>query len=259
MSVNDGDAQLSDLWARRGDLSEREWGELYQRVMAALASGRNDFEQSLAGGHPKNAEELRHAFFVHKIATPALLPGYVPRPQLSAGGVRAFYFNFLRDEHDRRKRRPEQQLPHDNDARMADPAAEHEACEARGHRPGFDRDALEKSARKFLRKSEYWVVLYLALHFCHGRERLPLSKIQYQYQIPSYHYKAKLLGIAPPRGGYTGFAGFSKTMLGRWLADNAIPLQEDKMDIIRSAFDVLCFEAFKEFDRRELQREEEQQ
>lgn len=257
-----GDFQeLADLWARRGDLSRPEWHRLYELVIALLNANPVSQERADKLGDEK-VRTLRHSFFVDKVLLPATAPGADPNPDLTLRALPVFYRRYLIDQIRAVDRLSESELPENDDGRMADRKPASGAFGLFGDADGecgciddlgeIDSCALQESAREFLRGEDDWVVLYLALHFCHGRDRIPLSQIQRVYRIPSYHYKARALGIAPPRGGYAGMAEFADTLIGRWLTDNDIALNEDNRGVIRHAFDLLCMEAFAENDRREL-------
>lgn len=264
-----GDFQeLADLWARRARLSRDEWARLYLLVEHVLASNPVGEESDPKLGGPAATKHLRHSFFIDKVLFPATAPGADPNPELTLRALPVFYRRFLLDQLRAIQRHGTRELPADDDGRMADPADENRfgwlgelgaECECLGDIDEIDSCALQESARKFLRAQDDWIVVYLALHFCHGRERLTMSKIHRVYRIRSYHYKARLLGIAPPRGGYADLAQFADTMLGRWLTENDITLAEDRRHVIRHAFDLLCIEAFAECDRRELSGREERQ
>ena len=254
-------AELADLWARRGDLSQDEWSRLYRLVMGMLKANpvREEGEPSLGG--PGAVEHLRQSFFVDKVLLPATAADAEPNPELTLYGLPVFYRRYLLDQLRAIQRHGETELPEADDGRMADAKPENPYgwlgqvaadCECLDVSEEVDSCALQDSARRFLRGEDDWVVIYLALHFCNGRERLPLSKIQRVYSIPSYHYKARQLGIAPPRGGYEAMTQFGDTLIGRWLTGNGIRLAEDQRHVIRHAFDLLCLEAFAECDRREL-------
>ena len=259
--MTDHFTELADLWARRADLSREEWTRLYHLVMGVLEASPVREERKPELGGNEAVQSLRQSFFIDKVLLPATAPGADPNPNLTLRALPVFYKRYLLDQLRAIQRHGETELPEADDARMADPNAQNRFgwlgevgadCECLDEVEGVDSCAIQENARKFLRGEDDWVVVYLALHFCHGRERLPLSKIQRVYQIPSYHYKAKILGIAPPRGGYAGMSQFADTMIGRWLTDNGIALEEDRRHVIRHAFDLLCLEAFAECDRREL-------
>lgn len=259
--------ELADLWSRRADLSKQEWTRLYHLVTALLEANpvREEWSEKLGS---ERRDTLRDSFFIDKVLLPATAPGADPNPELTLRALPVFYRRYLLDQIRAVGRRKESELPADDDARMvASKGRDHFGlfgdvdgeCDCIDELGEIDSCALQENARKFLQGEDDWVVAYLALHFCHGRERLPLSKIQRQYRIPSYHYKARQLGIAPPRGGYAGLSQFADTMIGRWLSDNGIALDENNKGMIRHAFDLLCMEAFTECDRRELTDRENQQ
>jgi len=252
--------ELADLWSRRADLSEDEWTRLYHLVIAVLEANpvREEWSEKLGSERRK---ALRDSFFIDKVLLPATAPGADPNPELTLRALPVFYRRYLLDQIRVVGRRKESELPADDDGRMVAPKGRDHfgpfgdtdsECGCIDELGEIDSCALQDNARRFLRGEDNWVVVYLALHFCNGRERLPLSKIQRVFRIPSYHYKARQLGIAPPRGGYAGLSQFADTMIGRWLSDNGIALDESNKDVIRHAFDLLCMEAFTECDRREL-------
>ena len=254
-------SELADLWARRAKLSEREWSRLFQLVMAVLRANPVREERDPQLGGAGAVEALRQSFFVDKVLLPATAPGADPNPHLTMRALPVFYKRYLIDQIRANQRHPTLELPENEkapnpasnqDDRFGCFSAVKESEEDLHIWESADAARLQRSAREFLNEQEDWVVLYLALHFCHGRERLALSKLQHIYRIPSYHYKARQLGITPPRGGYANLAEFSETIIGQWLTDNDIPLQTEHLSIIRHAFDRLCLEAFAEFERREL-------
>ena len=249
--------ELADLWSRRANLSRPEWARLYNLVIGVLQANPVREERDPKLGGPDAIDGLRQSFFIDKVLTPATAPGADPNPKLTLRALPVFYKRYLLDQIAKVDRRAESELPADDDGRMADPSSGFGMfgsadgdCECIGEPNEVDSCALQESARAFLRREEEWVVLYLALHFCMGRDRLPLSRIHEIYSVPSYHYKARALGIAPPRGGYRQLADFAGTRLGRWLTDNGIPLAEENTAVIRHAFDLLCMEAFSEHERR---------
>jgi hypothetical protein len=265
LPMSDDFAELSGLWARRDQLSEKEWHRLYDLVMTTLASSPPGEEHG--GVLSREAEAAwRDSFFTDKVLMPATAGNAAMSRELTPGGLHHFYRNYLRDQLRKVKRRREQQgydgseedLAHNTPGpwSVADGQSEDD-CECFGDDEQDSDEAIRRSARTFLQASEDWVVVYLALHFCNGRERLPLSKIHQQFQIPSYHYKARQLGIAPPRGGFEELAEFRQTMIGGWLVENGISLDPEHLEPIRRAFDLLCLAAFGEADRRDLANLEE--
>lgn len=242
-------AELSTLWSRRGKLTQTEWEHLYTLVMEALHSAPPAEENSpLLNSETRDA--LRQSFFVDKVLLPATGARHKLNPTLTPGAINVFYRRYLIDQIRAMKRRQEtpiEDTPHAQDGYPDD------NCSCQPQCSGYETDnsALEESARYFLQQAEDWVILYLALNFCHGRERLPLSQIQQQFQIPSYHYKAKELGITSPQDGFAFIANFADTRLGRWLLENDIALQQENISQIRHALDILCRESFAEFGQRQ--------
>jgi hypothetical protein len=271
LPVNEAFRELAELWARRDRLDEAEWARLYDLVMQALAWSAPPREEASLVAGAEGRQAWRDSFFADKVVMPAVAGNGAMSRELTPGGLGVFYRNYLRDQLRKVKRRPEYQgyegaeddlvdegtvsatppLEDGSDTSGGDSA---DACsiDPSAFSEGLDAAAIRESARGFLEAADDWVVIYLALHFCHGRDRLPLSKIHQQFQIPSYHYKARELGIAPPRGGYEDFEAFGDTMLGRWLQDCRVPLDPDRIETIRQAFDLLCLEAFREASDRGL-------
>ena len=266
--VNEAFAELAELWARRDRLDEAEWTRLYELVMDVLASSPpgEEWSRTLSG---EAAQAWRNSFFVDKVLMPATAGNAAMSRELTPGGLPRFYRNYLRDQMRKVKRRREYQGYEgaeddlaDSDANIGQPVpdwcgltgvdADGDANSDSLADAGLDAASIEAGAREFLAASEDWVVVYLALHFCGGRDRLPLSKIHQQFQIPSYHHKARQLGIAPPRGGYEELAQFESTMIGRWLKGLGIELIPEKAELIQQAFDFLCLEAFRQARSRGL-------
>ncbi|AKS41373.1 hypothetical protein [Wenzhouxiangella marina] len=264
--MSDAFEELAGLWARRDALDEAEWTRLHALVMAELAAAPpgEEFDAVLSR---ENASAWRDSFFADKVLMPAIRGNAAMSRELTRGGLRVFYRNYLRDQLRKIGRRREVQgyegaednVPDavNHNPAFIDPSASIQAstdltCPIDDSDGDRDGNPLQASAIAFMRGAENWVVVYLALHFCGGRDRLPLSKVHQQFQIPSYHYKARQLGIAPPRGGFESFSEFGETMIGQWLSTNGIELDEDNIEAIRQAFDRLCLAAFHEARDRGL-------
>jgi hypothetical protein len=270
--MSDAFEELAELWARRDRLDQAQWAQLYELVMETLASGGPPREESSLVLGTEDRQAWRDSFFADKVLMPAVAGNGAMSRELTPGGLGVFYRNYLRDQVRKTRRRPEYQGYEgaeddlvDEGSINTDPPLQHgaglpedsragEACsiDPSAFSDGLDAAAIRDSAAAFLEEADDWVVVYLALHFCGGRDRLPLSKIHQQFQIPPYHYKARELGIAPPRGGYEDFEAFGETMLGRWLQDCGVALDPDRIETIRQAFDLLCLEAFGEARERGL-------
>jgi len=247
-------AQLADLWSRRGELSETEWHQLYGLVMNMLATSHVAEESSLAGDLPSR-RALRHGFFVDKVLLPAYAAERSLNPHLTPAAMAVFYKRYLIDLLRKQQRQREEPLPED-DAQHHDQAST-DSCrqptpQLSDVAPTLDIAALRASASRFLQQQEHWVILYLALHFGNDSRQLPLSTLQARYCIPSYHYKAVLLGTTSPRGGFARPDDYADTMIGRWLQDCGIALCADNDSLVRAAIDLLCQQAGIEFDRRDL-------
>jgi len=258
-SMTERFSELAGLWARRDQLDDAEWSRLYELVMEVLTASPPSEEKGAVLSR-EGARAWRDSFFVDKVLMPATRGNAAMSRELTRGGLGVFYRNYLRDQLRKVDRRREIQgfegaedtLKDEAsaDAQEAGDTFRGESCHLRSDK--FGDDGLQASARDFVADADDWVVIYLALHFCGGRDRLPLSKIHQQFQIPSYHYKARSLGIAPPRGGFEAYSEFSETMIGQWLTQNAIEIDPENTDSILSAFDRLCVAAFHEARSRKL-------
>lgn len=256
--MSDAFEELAALWARRDRLDQTEWTRLYGLVMDSLASSPPSEERTQPLSR-EAARSWRDLFFTDKLVMPATAGNSAMSRKLTPGGLGVFYRNYLLDQIRKVNRRPEYQGYEGAEDELVDEGAS-DGSDSGQHCPvdpsasfeGLDAESIRDCALGFLQAAEDWVVVYLALHFCGGRDRLPLSKLHQQFQIPSYHYKARELGIAPPRGGYEDFEAFGQTMLGHWLRDCGVALDPDNADTIRHAFDLLCLEAFREAGERGL-------
>lgn len=91
------------------------------------------------------------------------------------------------------------------------------------------------AAREFLDRQETWVGLYLRHCLCASS---PIPLLRFKDHLPSYHYKAQQLGLAPPAHG-----DYRRTLLGRWLRSLNLPTIFDDQDVAQAALKILCQQA----------------
>lgn len=84
------------------------------------------------------------------------------------------------------------------------------------------------NARHFIGTLPGWAHLYLRFHQCADKnQKIELSGLAQRYQIASYHYKARQLGISPNRKNPDPTA-YQDTLLGQWLLSiRVLPLEAD--------------------------------
>jgi hypothetical protein len=107
---------------------------------------------------------------------------------------------------------------------------------------GLTRESVRQSARQFFSENEKWVHLYLALNTCVDQKaRLSLKSLAEIHQIPSYHCRARKLGITRKKGQFE--EGYEDTILGKWLVSLGLAAKIENLGAIEVAFKILCWEA----------------
>ncbi len=229
--LTDWDAPLQDLWRRRDHLNEREWEQLYHLTSQILLACRKKYN-----GLNIPLEECVLDFFTHKVFEPASREGYVVDTPIHAGALRLYFQNFLIDLY------------------RAGPEEPHLSIDDQETRPGLieilrapeqdifelftdgTRQRMVASANEFLQSLEPWARLYLRYHFCAPCfNEDPVRMVRFKDHIPSYDYKAKKLGLAPPTDG-----DYRRTLLGRWLRSLNLPEIFDDRDVAQAALKILC-------------------
>jgi len=244
------DAELGDLWSRRKDLSEAEWGRLYALVWDVLLPYRPSELASLSD----ESQDYVQSFFEKKVLTAnAAADGQ----RVHVGGLRYFYKMFLRDRLDQEKRRLEaysldstlddeceslvERLPAAEPEPFSDPAAFKLLAEA-----GVTVERIVAAADTWLSGQEQWVPVYLGMHFCPDADVAePLYKLAKRLGIASHHYKAERLGInwSLEKAGGKG-KPFAETLLGRWIVEDlGFPIDDDNRPSMLAAFKILCHQA----------------
>ncbi|NVZ08217.1 hypothetical protein HW932_02950 [Allochromatium humboldtianum] len=245
------DAELVDLWARRDTLNQAEWERLYQIVHAVLGN----YRPSELSGLPEEKSFYIQDFFLYKVMK---LPAGSSRID-HAGALRVFYLRHLKDHlRDAKKIRQhfvqaasdggEDTENHWLDNLPAEPIEVGRPTDMFEELSeyGITQATVSCSARDFLCRSEAWVPVYLAFHFCPDKDYSEtLVSLAARLKISSYHYKASQLGInwAANKAGNQG-KRFADTVIGRWVSrDLGIEIQPENTHAILTVFKILCLEA----------------
>ena len=229
-------------WNRRTSLSEAEWRDFHALTHRYLAlCGVHDSVADLGG----DREDLINDFFHDTIFARA---GGAAGAPVAPGALCGFFKNYLKsrgkaawerhrvsaDDEDR------PQDAYDHCAYTPDPDDAALLGEA-GLAPG---DVLE-SASAFLETLPEAERMYLALHAC-ADDPEALANLAKRFRVPSYHYKAKKLGITREKGEFE--AGYDKTAIGRWLNQGLrLPLTAEYLGEILAALKILCWVALSEW------------
>jgi len=247
--AQDNDSTLIALWQKRDQLDEAQWAQLYHLMTQVIKGGRYPQLASL----PDSIEDYIQEFIYYK--------AFETARREEMGGGQLYYENALRTYFRRflidllRKANRENTVPlppedSNQDVPLEDDNQDVPLEDSNQDVPLEDdtqeatkelwQKEVAKSAKDFLQDSENWVRLYLGLHTC-AEPRLALSKLAARYQIASYHYKARQLGIT--RHKNDSLQDYEKTLLGAWLKSLGLSLQQDKAATIENAFKILCDEA----------------
>lgn len=245
------DFQLQSYWQRRVSfqdaLSESEWSAFYSLVVQILTRYRPRELASL----PETPDYYIQEFFYHKVLLAADRASSEDR--IHAGALRLYFLRFLRDVLDREMSGDRKLLVFENTLGDADDS--YGSLSERFADLGDDADLalrehgvkvedVAKAADAFLERAESWVGLYLAVHHCpdHG-VGMPLGQLAKLHGIANYHPKARQLGITRTKEE-TSFAGYERTMLGKWLScDLGIAIEGDNYLAILLALKILCWVA----------------
>jgi hypothetical protein len=232
-------AQYIQYWNERQHLKADDWRHMYQLTHAFLAScAVRSFEQTLG-----TRKELIDDFFHDKVFMGA---GSAAQAPYSAGALCQYFKNYLVDKtrnawDNHRVSAEDVEAEYENCGCVQDQDAHEVLAEF-----GLPLQKVEQSARQFLATQDVSERMYLALHAC-ADDPEALSNLAKRFRVPSYHYKAKKLGITREKGQTE--AGYEKTQIGAWLADSlGLPLHPDAHDVILAALKILCFVSLSEWE-----------
>ncbi len=229
-------------WNRRASLSEAEWRDFYALTHRFLAlCGTHEYVADLGG----DRKALIDDYFHDKIFATA---GGSAGAPLAPGALCSFLKNYLKD---RRKAAWERHRVSADDEEHPQDAYDHCAYtpdpddEALLGEAGLALGRVLESASAFLETLPEAERMYLALHAC-ADDPEALVNLAKRFRVPSYHYKAKKLGITREKGEFE--AGYDKTAIGRWLhQDLRLPLTAEYLGEILAALKILCRVALSEW------------
>jgi len=244
------DTELRDLWSRRCGLDDIGWTQLYEIVMTVLMPYK---PRELAGLH-EDRDVYVQEFFLEKVFRLDLLSRCD-----HVGALRLYYQRFLRDEIRKIQSRSKWEIADKHDPESESPPSLDEAPEIEAHgkdlltelkEAGFSPTEMAASAAAWLAASEEWVRLFVAFSNCPDADLSePLVHLAKRKGIKSQAYKADKLGF-----NWKGadLAGFSETLLGRWIAESlGIELRLENAPLIHGALKILCFEALSWAEQQE--------
>jgi len=253
---------LKELWERRSQLTNAEWEQLYQLVFSVLKRSRGACPE--LGSLPSDIKHYIDCFFCDKVFLPTTKPTFEDNELHAKHALIVFFSRYLRDHLDDpylKRALPLEDESNDNDsdehfqtAYTPDELIRFQTTDTPNElmllrEVGLDSKQVTESARKFIKKSEKWVRLYLALHTCPNKEdRLPLKHLAENYQIPAYHSRARQLGITRKKGEFE--QGYEKTLIGQWLVSMNISLNKENQQLIEAAFKILCWEALSIYKKK---------
>lgn len=237
---------LPDLWQRRTCLTRDEMASLYAIVRRALTS-YHPFELQALG---EDKEELVSQFLffkVFRLEAPAAEPTFPAHSAPSSSHAVCSYFRrYLIDclrsaSHRRNVSIDEDDVKLEIDrqtALQADPVGT--ALFQHGHDEASIRDAaaqfiddLDESDRLVLAGSLGWL----------SDEKGGLSRVAARYQIASYHYRARKLGVTLRKGSVP--TDFARTGIGRWIEQTlGIEISADNRLAILAVFGILAEQSY---------------
>lgn len=270
---NNLDARFDDYWNRRPRLNQREWTEFYRLVHDLLINRPFPVENGL----PESREDYIALFFETKImlSTPAReLPPTNPR---NIAYLLRMFRNYLSDQWRDPWWKRMDELPNRPSDSEIEESAIKAGLEECGYAPywaaelkrldehGLDRETLKQAAQDFLRAAPPWQELegkmgwirpYLVCHFF-AVDPEPLNQLARRLNIPSYHKKARRLGITSAQGGFpdrgdpAADGAFGNTYLGQWMTHIGINLNsDDGQALARAALRILGDVALDEQEAR---------
>ena len=254
-------ARLSELWLKRGSLSEAELVELCQRVADLL----QPVVRRVCANLPDTPEEYVAQFSMEKVI--ALLPGHKSNFQIQGDNETKAYIRYAFERFVSDIRRSNARADLRLDYVDAEYLEGHAAPDAEdGGSPieilaaaGISFDAAVEYANDFVGDLSRAEMLFLYYHTCmdyddkhaereHGKGSVPLSKLARQFEIKNYYRIATELGITGMRAGYV--ADFTHSKLGRWMKRCGLRIDADHWDEMKAMLKILCGVVFdSDFDR----------
>ena len=229
--------KFAELWHSRERLDEAGWAGLYQVTHELLAScSVKSFVAELG-----DRKALIDDFFHDKIFMTAGSGGGVP---FSGGALCQYFRRYLTD------RTRNAWDAHRVSGDEAETIYENCDCEPEEDTDqileeiGLKVSQVAESARGFLETLAESDRIYLFFSAC-ADEAEALSSLAKRFRIPSYHHRAKRLGITREKGQLE--AGYEETQIGGWLSRSlGIGITADHSREILAALKILCLVSLSE-------------
>lgn len=248
-------ASLSELWLKRGSLSNGELKELYQRVVRLLKPESRKICSNLA----ETPEECVQQFAMEKVID--LLPDFESGFQIQGDKETKAYiiYAFKRFVSDIRRRRSLGTGEDDTDTLPAPIKEDSDSPVEVLAAAGISLDRAVDHANDFVLTLSRVEMLMLYYHTCmdyddnqaeriHGKGAVPLSELARRFEMKNYYRIATELGITGKRAGYV--ADFGQSKLGRWMKRCELRIDQDHWDVIKAMLVILCGVIFDaDFDR----------
>lgn len=243
LTIPQREVALRQLWGNRAQLSQAQWGELYDHVVFGLRYMCNT-PQLLSLGDTR--EEYIQQFFMVKV-----YEGDYANPAVPAhfGALCHWFRNFLLDilksaQHAREN--PLNDCDDDETQQVAEDMSLRDQMEQVLFESGLDEASVRKSASEFLASLEKADHLYLACHHCPDGKAEALSSLAQRMRIASYHDRALKLGITRKKGEFE--KGYEKTHIGKWLTQSlGFQCTRDFIQEIFAGLKILCDESLKRY------------
>ena len=251
LPLEERDQRLADLWcivvANRA--SECHATELYLLIRQILSESRH-----FSIPDATERDSMINAFFLKKVLEPASLGKQ--QHCFHAGALRQWFSQFLITEWRRFDMRRanganlDEDFDSDDFVEAAATSTADEECDAYCDasrvltEAGLDEEAVRQSAERLVDGLENWAHLYLAEHLCPPEEeRQPLDSIAKAYQIPSYHARARRLGITRKKDDTP--ADYEQSIIGSWMASfTGGCMERDQQPLYALLFNFLCRSVF---------------
>lgn len=245
MSTDFDNSRLSHLWNHRQELNQQEWAELYALVSGILMRSRFSELADL----PDERSDYIVEFFSRKVfergMSRNLETNDAAEKEYSAAFIREAFRKFLLDKLRWQKKHQTGSLDADDDDEGCENLPEPCGCDDVNmgllEENGLSVKRVEKSASDWLSRQESWVLLYLGLQYCPDKDQsIPLVDLAQRLAIPSYHHKARKLGLSRRKTDRLE-TWFRDTLLGQWLEnDLAVRIERDNFDVIEAVLKILC-------------------
>jgi hypothetical protein len=236
---------LADLWHRRASLSDIETGQIYRMVLGALRA----YYPSELRGLPDDKEELISQFFYSRVLRLDLdqRPSHASAESApsTAHALCAYFRRFLIDC--LRRASVQRNLSIETEGVQAE-------VDSFAHRPddpvgmslgehGLNEARVRRFAREFVAALDKpdRIILMGSLGSCCER-RGGLKGIADAYHVPSYHYRARRLGVTTRKAATP--EDFAATKIGCWIERVlGIAISLENRDAILVVLNLLALEA----------------